>query len=105
MPISTITDLTADELTKLAFAKRMRANAQATDLVDGTRYAVVLVELHPTVTPGDYGTLRTNLEAVAGVQDVSLLIDHVTRAAVPANHTQVLKVRADVTLRDDTPVE
>ena len=104
MPITTITDLTADELAKLAFSKRLKAGASPVDLANDTKYAIVLVELHPTVTPDDYATLKTNLLAVSGIQAADLLIDHQTRASVPADHTQVLSVRADVTLRDDTPV-
>lgn len=102
MPIDTISDLTADELLKLEFAKRRKA-AQSVDLADDTKYAIVLLTLNPAVTSGDYPTLKTDIEAVTGIQNVELLIDHQARASVPANHTQVLGVRADVTLRDDTP--
>jgi hypothetical protein len=103
MAIVTISDLTADEKTKLEFAKRLKASATPQDLVDGTKYAVVLLKLAPAVTPADYATLKTDIIGVTGIQDATLLIDHETRASVPANHVQVLDVRADVTLRDDTP--
>ncbi len=100
----TIIDLTDDEKLKLEFAKRRRAHASK-DLADDTKYAVVILSLHPTVVPGDYPTLKAAIIAVTGVTDVDLLIDHQTRAVVPADHTQVLGIRADVTLRDDTPPE
>ncbi len=102
MPVVTIPDVTGDDLTKLVFAKRLRAGASQ-DLEDDTKYAIVLLKLAGAVVPGDYPTLKTNIEAVTGIQEVSLLIDHQTRASVPAGHTQVLWVMADINLRDDTP--
>ena len=104
MPIVTITEPSADDITKLVFAKKLRANAQA-DLANDTKYAVCLLKLAGAVTPADYPTLKTNIIAVVGVQDVVLLFDHQTRATVPPNHTQVLRCGADITLRDDTPPE
>ena len=102
MSIITITEPIGDVLTKLIFAKRLRANA-GEDLLDDTKYAIVLLRLAGAVVPGDYPTLKTNIEAATGVQEVSLLIDHQTRVSVPADHTQVLRVSADIDLRDDTP--
>lgn len=99
---TTISDLAADDLTKLEYAKRRKAHVSQ-DLDDDTKYAVVLLKLASAVTPADYPTLKSDIIAVTGVQDVTLLIDHETRATVPANHTQVVSVRADITLRDDTP--
>ena len=100
----TITEPTADEQLKLVFGSRVKAFARE-DLKDDTKYAVCILELHPAVTPGDYGTLKTNIEAVAGIQNIALLVDHKTRAEadMPENHTQVLHVEANVKLRDDTP--
>ena len=103
MPIVTITEPDADAITKLVFAKKLRANAQ-TDLENDTKYAVVVLKLANAMTPADYPALKANIIAVAGVQDVDLLFDHQTRATVPANHTQVLRCGADITLRDDTPI-
>ncbi len=103
MPIKTISELTVDEQTKLEFAKRLKASATSQDLLDGTKYAVVLLRLAATVTSGDYPTLKADIIGITGIQDATLLIDHETRTSVPADHTQVVQVRADVTLRDDTP--
>ena len=100
----TITEPTADELVNLAFQHKLRASASA-DLENDTKYAVCLLKLHSAMTPGDYPALKTAIEGVTGVQNISLLIDHQTRASVPEYHVQVLRMRADVTLRDDTPVE
>ena len=102
MTVVTISDPTADELVDLAFQHKIRGHATQ-DLEDDTKYAIVLVKLAGAVEPSDYPTLKTNIEAVVGVQNVSLLIDHQTRASVPENHVQVLRMRADVKLRDDTP--
>jgi len=104
MPIITISEPTAEDITKLVFAKRKRGN-NTQDLLDDTKYAIVLLRLHDTVTPGDYPALGAAVTAVPGIQGLNLLFDHQTRPAaeIPANHTQVLHARADITLRDDTP--
>jgi len=41
----------------------------------GEKWACLMVKLHPDVTSGDYATLGSNINAVAGIQDVKLLID------------------------------
>ncbi len=102
MPISinSITALTPKQLIELEFAKRLRANASK-DLKDNTKYALVLMELG---NGGEsYSTLKAAIEAVPGIQEVSLLIDHQTKAVVPEFCTQVAGVRVDVHLREDTP--
>jgi len=103
MAILTITEPSADDITRLVYAKKLRASNQM-DLENDTKYAVVVLKLANAVTPADYPALKTNIIAVTGVQDVDLLFDHQTRATVPANHTQVLRCGADITLRDDTPI-
>ena len=102
MAVNTITEPTGDDLTKLVFAKRLRANSSM-DLENDTKYALCVLKLAGAVTPADYPALKTNIIAVTGIQDVDLLIDHQTKATVPENHTQVLSVAADIQLRDDTP--
>ena len=103
MPIVTISDLTPEQIVQLEF--RQRRGNNRVDLEDSTKYAVVLLKLAGAVTPGDYPTLKTNIEAVTGVQEVTLLIDHETRASVLADHTQVLRVMGEVSLRHDPPPE
>ena len=102
MTVTTITEPTGDDLTKLVFAKRLRANSSM-DLLNDTKYAVVILKLAAAVTPADYGTLATAVKTIAGINDIDLLMDHQTKAVVPENHTQVLSVAADIKLRDDTP--
>lgn len=102
MATVTITEPTGDALTELVFAKRLRAHASA-DLEDGTKYALCLIKLASAVTQDDYPTLKTQITAITGIQDIDLLIDHQTKSSVPADHTQVLHVMADIKLRDDTP--
>jgi len=102
MAVTTITEPTGDDLTKLVFAKRLRANSSM-DLANDTKYALCILQLAGAVTQEDYPTLKTQIIAITGIQDVDLLMDHQTKAAVPENHTQVLSVAADIKLRDDTP--
>ncbi len=81
MEIKTISELTADKLVRLMYEKGMKESNPVT-LKDDTNYAVVLVELHPTVVvPDDYPTLKAGIEAVTGIPNISLLIDFKTRAA------------------------
>lgn len=101
MAIVTISDLTADEQLKLEFAKTRRGH-NTMDLEEDTKYALVVLKLAGAVTQGDYAQLKADMIGVTGIQDVDLLIDHQTKAAVLANHTQVLSARADIVLRDDT---
>lgn len=103
MPIKTLVRLTPDELTRLEYEKRLRIVADKVDLTDDVKYAIVLVALHSSVVPGNYPALKADIEGVTGIQNVELLIDHQARATVFADHTQVLQVRLDIALRDDTP--
>lgn len=64
------------------------------DLDLDQKYAVVLLKLNNAVTPGDYPALGAAINAIAGIQGVNLIIDHRTRAAIPADHTLKLVVEA-----------
>lgn len=102
MTVKTTVDLTAAQLGDLEFRKALRENTTE-DLEDNTRYAVVLLKLHPTVTPDDYPTLKAAMIDVPGIQDVTLLFDRQTKATMPANHVQTLHLMVDYQKRDDTP--
>ena len=83
MAVQTITEPSADEQKVDLYNTRMRrSNVEV--LVADSKYAVCLIRLHPAVNQrGDYPALKVALEAVAGIQDVSLLIDGHAPAVVP----------------------
>ena len=65
-------------------------------------YAVCLLRLNNAVQPSDYAALKTAIEAVTGVQEIQLLIDHHTRATVPTD-TQLIAV-TEIHLRLESTV-
>ncbi len=101
--MKTIIGMTPEELEKAEF--RGRRKVECADLEGDTKYAMVLLKLNPAVTPADYADLRTSIIGITGVQDVTLLIDHQTKATVQADHKQVLEASAKLKLLPDTPVE
>lgn len=102
MPIRTIEDLTEDQLTELEFRKGRRKTNHDNVLVDDTLYAVLLVRLHPNVTPSNYAALQANVEAIAGFAEVDLLFSHKTRPTerLPDGRMQVAKVSLDIELKN-----
>lgn len=104
MALQTIDDLTEAQLEELMFRKGLRSNHPTIDLENGTKYAIVLLKLHPTVVvPDDYPAIRTDIIGVTGVQDVTLLFDRQTQATPPPNRVQTLNARVNFNRRDDTP--
>ena len=102
--VPTISAPTGDALKKWIKSKKYRNNATLALEYD-TKYALCLLELHPTVTPDDYGTLGTNISAVAGVNGIRLVTDYHSETEVecPALHSEVVSIIADVNYRDNTP--
>lgn len=99
-------ELTGDDLIRMKYRKGLRGNENIV-LEPETQYAICLVRLHDSVTPGDYPTLKTNIEAVAGVQEISLLVGRTTPAtaslpvASEGNETrEVVKLRVDIDLTE-----
>ncbi len=103
--IKTILLATAEQLCRLARVGGLRANSDRVDLIPEAKYAVCLLRLHDTVTPGDYSTIGTDIKAVTGVQDIDLLVDYQAASAAELEEyeVEVASVRADIRLRDDTP--
>ena len=64
----------ADEQLQIAVNKRARASGNLL-LDENQKFACVLLKLEPTATQGDYPVLKTAIEAVAGIQEASLLAD------------------------------
>ncbi len=66
------------------------------------KLACVLLQLADAVTPANYAAIGAAIDAIAGIDGVSLVVDGQTPAMIPAN-TQ-LRLCVDVQLRiDDIP--
>lgn len=99
----TIIELTDEQKLRLAYSKRMRVHKQVELTVDQL-YALSLITLNNAVVPGDYPTLKANIEGVTGVQNISLLVDHRTLASLSADTKLVASISIDLNIVD-VPVE
>lgn len=96
---ATITIPEADERLQIACNKRARASGSL--LLDASqKFACVLVKLAPAVTQADYPALKAAIEAVAGVQEISLLVDGQSLASIPADHRVRLHLTAQMRIED-----
>lgn len=99
--MKTLEEPTADQAVVDAYNKGMAASDQVV-LTTSTKYAMCLLRLAGAVTPADYPTIKTSIEGVAGVQEITLLVDHETRADVPTGKQLVGVFEANVRI-EDTP--
>jgi len=73
--VATIPIPSDDDQLRISCNKRSRATGSV-NIDEGQKYACVVLKLNPGVSqPGDYATLKSNIESVLGIQSVSLLID------------------------------
>ncbi len=108
----TLIDMTPDQRLRLAVSKGLKRVVNKT-LEDGTKYAICLLKLHPTVVPGDYPALKTAVEGVTGIQEIELLVDRETRATedMPApliadgTVAMEMEIRVDIDFIDTPPEE
>jgi len=100
--VDTISELTDAEKQQLAYDKRMRRNVTV-DLAVDQLYALTLITLNNSVEPSDYSALGTAIKGVTGVQDINLLVDHKTLAALPAGAKITARISIDLDIV--TPTE
>ena len=103
MTFLTISDLSEEQQQLHLYNTRMK-RSNIVVLEPATKYALVLITLAAGVTqPDDYAALKTAIEAVTGIQAVTLLIDtHGTPATIPAG--KQLRMVAEAHIRiDDIP--
>ena len=96
MAINTLSEPTADQQLLALYNRGMRLAGPPEPLELDTSYAVCLLKLHPSVTAANYPALKTATEEVAGIQTISLLADHHTRASLPANKALAASVILDL---------
>ena len=97
--MKTLTEPTADAQVVAAYNRGMQVSEQV-DLLTGTKYALCLLKLNSAVTSSDYPTLATDVRAVTGIQDISLVVDHETRASVPTGKKLVAVLELNLRLED-----
>lgn len=101
MTVQTLTVPSADEQQKLVYNRKVR-KGNSVELPLDKKLACVILQLSPAVTQDDYPALATAIKAIAGIQEVDLLVDGQTPASIPTGTKLVLV--ADVQLRiDDLP--
>jgi len=98
MAVVTLSEPSAEEQQVHLYNTRMKKSNRTT-LATDQKYAAVLLSLHPSVTQGDYGTLKTAIEAITGILDAELLIDGQTPATIPSG--KQITMIAEVHLRLD----
>ena len=101
MTVKALTVPSADEQQQFIYNRKVKAG-NSVELPLGEKLAVVVLQLAPVVERSDYPALATALKGIAGVQDVTLLVDGETPVSIPEG--TVLTLAADVQLRiDDVP--
>ena len=93
----TLTEPSAEERLLDMYRGDMRAVAHE-ELLPDTKYAAVLLKLAPGVTQGDYPALAAAITGITGIQGVTLLIDHQTRADVPDGRQLAAVFKVDLRL-------
>lgn len=96
---TTITIPDSDEQLQIAVNKRARASGNLLLNAD-QKFACVLLKLAPAVTQGDYPALKTAIEAVTGIQEISLLVDGRVPVSIPVDHRVRLYLEAQVRIED-----
>ncbi len=104
MPLVTITEPSADEQQVGMYNRRMRKGSRQ-GIDTGQKFAVCLIELAGGVNqPGDYAALKASVEAIAGIERISLLIDGQAPATIPVDMELRLCVEGHLRI-DNVPVE
>lgn len=80
----TLAEPTSDQQLVDVYNRGMRT-AERITLDTDQLYAICLLKLNNAVQPSDYLALKTAIEAITGIQNISLIIDHRTRATIPAD--------------------
>jgi hypothetical protein len=95
---------TAAEAMTIAVNRKSK-NTKTVVVADDQKLALVLLELNSAVTPDDYASLGTQIQAITGIQGVNLVINGITRPSVEAGEEQIVVVDAHLRTRDvpETP--
>lgn len=95
----TLSEPTADEQLLDIYNRGMRISDRIV-LETDQKYALCLIKLAAAVTPGDYPALKAAIEAVTGVQEINLVVDHQTRATLPTDTQLVAFLELNLRIED-----
>ena len=101
-PLQTIVEPSAEAQQIRLYNTQMRRSNHC-ELIPSQKFAICIVELNPAVVqPTDYSTLKTQVEAIVGIQRISLLVDGQCPASIPEGKQLVGYVEAHLRI-DDLP--
>lgn len=95
----TITIPDADDQLKIALNSTRGKKSGSINVTSGQKFAIVYMPLAGAVTQSDYPTLKAAIEAIAGIQSISLLIDGQI-PTIPADMTARVTVNAQMRFND-----
>jgi hypothetical protein len=102
--VVTIVEPTADQQQIDVYNRKMRRGNRKV-IATEQRFAVCLVEFNAAVDqPGDYAALKASVEAITGIESISLLIDGQAPVSIPEGKELRLYVEGHLRI-DDAPVE
>ena len=95
---------TAEEAMRVA-VNRSSKRSKTITVGDDQQVAIIKLDLHSSVTPADYASLGSQINAITGLSGANLLIDGTTRAAVAEGYEQTLTIEAHLRTREvpETP--
>jgi hypothetical protein len=109
--MKTLQEPTSDEQQVRMYNRGMHA-AEIIDLIPGDKYALCLLRLNAPVVPSNYTELKEDIEAIAGVAEISLVVDNqdaagsvLTATSLPANKKLVGVVELNLRIEDVPPEE
>ncbi len=98
--MKTLVQLSADEIQKLVYNRKMKISNFA-QMEPDTKFAIILLEFD-SKNP-DYSAIATSVRSIDEVTSANLLIDGVTPVSIPVN-TEI-KVVTDLQVRIDSVEE
>ena len=98
----TLQEPTADQQLERLYNTGM-VSSKSLQLDNDQLYALCLIKLNNAVVPADYPDLKAAIEAITGVQEINLVIDHHTRATVPTDKHLEAVVEINLRIEPDVP--
>ncbi len=95
--MKTLSEPTETQKLLYTYNRGMRA-AERSELSPGTKYVVCLIALTPDMTAKGYAALTSEIKSIAGVKDVSLVIEHQTRDTIPEDYRLIALTEVNLRL-------
>ncbi len=98
----TLSEPTADEQLLDIYNRGMRI-ADRIVLETDQKYALCLLKLASAVQSTDYPALKAAIEAITGIQEISLVVDHQTRSTLPTDTQLVAILELNLRIESSVP--